>query len=142
MEDKKITGLRVLNLKKKSKIKTNNKVYLKTHVYNLNFKLAKNNILGILSNDTEAKKTIFELIVNNEIKDNRYQGFIEFKQNNEDEYAFIFNNANYQKEVSFGFDDSNLFENKTKDTVFSYLQRYIKKSNIVNFLTKLFKNNW
>ncbi|PZW00600.1 valine--tRNA ligase [Metamycoplasma auris] len=140
--DKKITGLRVTGLKARAKNWTNNKMNFDLLISNLNFSISKNNILAILSNDVKTKDAIFRLLTNNKIKWKGYQGFIEFKQGEEKNYSLTYKNDEYQKKLAFGFDDENLFSNKTKDTVFSYLERYIKNNNIINFMTTVFKKGW
>ncbi|ENY69341.1 Fusion of oligopeptide transport protein OppF and Valyl-tRNA synthetase [Metamycoplasma auris 15026] len=140
--DKKITGLRVTGLKKKEKNWINNKINFDLLISNLNFSLSKNNILGIISQDKETKDAIFKLLTNNKIKWKGYQGFIEFKQGNNKNYSLTYKDDEYQKNLAFGFDDENLFQNKTKDTVFSYLERYIIENNIINFMTSVFKKGW
>lgn len=139
--NKKITGLRVLELKKRIKIKEDNKLYFKYLIHNLNFKLSKSSILGIFSSDSETKKMIFDLLVNNKIQENEYQGFIEFNQE-DNKYFLVSGNDNYKRNLAYGFDDNNLFENKTKETLFSYLEKYIKNNKSKGLFSNIFSKNW
>ncbi|CRH45706.1 Valyl-tRNA synthetase [Chlamydia trachomatis] len=138
--NKKITGLRVLELKKRIKIKEDNKLYFKYLIHNLNFKLSKSSILGIFSSDSETKKMIFDLLVNNKIQENEYQGFIEFNQE-DNKYFLVSGNDNYKRNLAYGFDDNNLFENKTKETLFSYLEKYIKNNKSKGLFSNIFSKN-
>ncbi|WP_330463239.1 valine--tRNA ligase [Metamycoplasma gateae] len=142
MDRKRIVGLRVLELKKRLRVKENNKKVFKTLVHNLNFKLSKSSILGIVGNDDSAKNAIFKLLTNNKSSNSSYQGFIEFKQSDE-KYSLINNNdILYKSNLSYAFENDDLFENKTKETVFSYLEKYFKNSNVINLLTTVLNKKW
>ncbi|BAP39622.1 valine--tRNA ligase [Metamycoplasma canadense] len=141
MNKKKIIGLRILELEKRVKFKKNKSSFFKTLIHNLNLNLSKNSILGIFGNNLETQDTIFNLLVDKDKKNTKFKGFIEF-QTDDNKFHLIHNNSEYQKNLSYGFNDDNLFDTKTKETLFSYLENYIKESKLAESLVNVFNQSW
>ncbi|WP_277870944.1 valine--tRNA ligase [Metamycoplasma phocicerebrale] len=143
MGDNKIVALRIIDLKKRVKQTENNIIKYKIAIENVNLLLSKSSILGIIGSRNDwAIDNIFTLLIDNNISPKKYQGFIEYKLDNENKFIPINKRIDYQKNLAFGFDNENIFKSKTNETVFSYLEKYIKKSEVIAALTKVFDNNW
>ncbi|WP_444704846.1 valine--tRNA ligase [Mycoplasma sp. 332] len=141
MNKKKITGFRVQELKKINKIKKNNYYSFEYLINDLNFKLSKSSILGIIADNIQSKKNIFNLLIDRDNKIKDFQGFIEFKQDDENFYM-IDSNQNFRDNLAYGFESDDLFETKSEETVFAYLKNYIKENKVTSSFNNIFKNSW
>ncbi|WP_308700626.1 valine--tRNA ligase [Mycoplasma enhydrae] len=143
MKDKKITALRLINLKKIIRQNDGGFFHYKPLIHETNLSLNKSSILGILGgNQSETTAMLFKLLIDNKINPYRYQGYIEYKLEDQEEFSSIANDIEYRKNISYGFNDESLFKAKTKETVFSYLEKYIRGNEVIASLTNIFNNNW
>ncbi|WP_336510709.1 valine--tRNA ligase [Mycoplasma phocoeninasale] len=137
MKAKKITALKIINLKFVEENNNN----LETLISNLNFSVNSNNVLGILSNNEKVNRKVFQAITNSNIKLNKYQGFIEFELDQK-EFYFTHKNPEFQKRIGFGFNEDVINSAKNNVTVFSYLRKYITDNQILKGFANDFIHKW
>ncbi|ACF06985.1 Valine--tRNA ligase [Metamycoplasma arthritidis] len=133
-----ITSFRVTNLKKTIWDKETALGYTNL-ISNLSFELNENRILGFLSNDSDTKNTIFDLLVNARTPLNKYEGLIQFK--NSENYQLSYLNREYITNIGYGF-DKNFNDSSCQLTAYEYLLVHLKNSSTLEVAVNDFVDDW